>query len=503
MSFEARLASIRGGQADADILGDLARLALAEGEEDRALPLLSRAASAHSDPRLWQWTGLLQRSLDEHEEALRSFAEAARLAPSDPSIAHGRAHVALEAGLDAVALFEQARRLGSPKGDVLTGLAAAKTAVGRGEEAAAELDEILGQVPLWMEGHMKLAQLRSLLGRRDIAAASLECALAASPGEAALWRGLLDLNLLGTNYEALVDVIGRARSAGQAEDLLSEYEAIAASELGRADRADALFDAAPEAARAALAIWRIRHLLRIGRPSEAVELIDRELASARAPAIWPYAEAAWRLTKDPRRLWLDGDGRLVSLADIGRELPPLDRLADLLNGLHVAKGTYLDQSVRGGTQTDGPLLSRIDPEIRALRKAIVRAVENHVAQLPPPQAGHPLLAARRDRRIRFAGSWSVRLRGAGHHSNHVHPLGWISSALYVSLPRPQADEDPHAGWLTLGEPQASLGLDLPPTHRIEPLEGRLVLFPSWMWHGTRPFAQGERLTVAFDVAPPR
>jgi len=26
-----------------------------------------------------------------------------------------------------------------------------------------------------------------------------------------------------------------------------------------------------------------------------------------------------------------------------------------------------------------------------------------------------------------------------------------------------------------------------------------VLFPSFMFHGTRPFAGGERLTVAFDL----
>ena len=45
-------------------------------------------------------------------------------------------------------------------------------------------------------------------------------------------------------------------------------------------------------------------------------------------------------------------------------------------------------------------------------------------------------------------------------------------------------------------------LDLPPIRLIEPRPGRLVLFPSTMWHGTRPFAQGERLTVAFDVARP-
>jgi hypothetical protein len=56
--------------------------------------------------------------------------------------------------------------------------------------------------------------------------------------------------------------------------------------------------------------------------------------------------------------------------------------------------------------------------------------------------------------------------------------------------------------LTLGEPQAELELDLEPHRLVEPQPGRLVLFPSTMWHGTRPFEAGERLTVAFDVAPP-
>lgn len=110
---------------------------------------------------------------------------------------------------------------------------------------------------------------------------------------------------------------------------------------------------------------------------------------------------------------------------------------------------------------------------------------------------------RRDRRPRFSGSWSVRLGGGGHHANHVHPQGWISSALYVALPPKNAGDAPDAGWLTLGEPQAALGLALPPSRMVEPVPGRLILFPSWLWHGTRPFGEGERLTVAFDVAPPR
>jgi hypothetical protein len=78
-------------------------------------------------------------------------------------------------------------------------------------------------------------------------------------------------------------------------------------------------------------------------------------------------------------------------------------------------------------------------------------------------------------------------------------MGWLSSALYIVLP-PDLGGEEHAGWLTLGEPQVQLGIDLPPRRMVEPKPGRLALFPSWMWHGTRPFGQGERVTVAFDVA---
>jgi predicted 2-oxoglutarate/Fe(II)-dependent dioxygenase YbiX len=173
-----------------------------------------------------------------------------------------------------------------------------------------------------------------------------------------------------------------------------------------------------------------------------------------------------------------------------------------LRALHLAKGEFPDQSVRGGTQTDGPLFNRIDPTIQKVRSAIARAVEAYKLGLPPTDPRHPLLAHRRDRRVRFSGSWSVRLHGGGSHSNHVHPQGWISSALYVLLPPKQPNEAEDAGWLTLGEPDAQLQLDLPPTRKIEPKAGQLVLFPSWMWHGTVPFSEGERLTVAFDVRPP-
>ena len=68
---------------------------------------------------------------------------------------------------------------------------------------------------------------------------------------------------------------------------------------------------------------------------------------------------------------------------------------------------------------------------------------------------------------------------------------------------PEAVAEGEQGWLKLGEPQAELGLGLAPFRTVEPKAGRLVLFPSTMWHGTIPFAAGERMTVAFDVARPQ
>ena len=502
MSVERALASA-GPDSDPNQLGELARDALAEGEEERALPLIASAAERSSNARLWQWKGLLERALDEHATALESFAEAARLAPADASIAHGRARVALEAGVEAEALFERARRLDPQNGEVLLGLAAARTAAGRGEQAEAELSAVLAQAPLWLQGQAQLAQLRSLLGAAGGAFKPLESAIERLPLEARLWTTLFDLQIAREDFEGLCTSVERARSAGIAGPILLPHAAIAAAELGRTERADEMFRELDRTGGPPLPIWRIRHLLRSGRAAEALPIIDSELATDRAAAAWPYAAVAWRVAGDPRWQWLQGDPRLVSIIDLGEELRPVSELADFLRSLHMARGEYLDQSVRGGTQTDGPLFSRIQPQVRALRSAVVAAVERHIAELPPRDPEHPLLSRRRDGRIRFSGSWSVRLRGAGFHASHVHPRGWISSALYIALPDRREDENAHAGWLTLGQPPAQLGLDLPPARYIEPKEAQLVLFPSWMWHGTIPFAHGERLSVAFDVALPR
>jgi tetratricopeptide (TPR) repeat protein len=487
---------------DSERLQDLARDALAKGTEEAALLELAPAAEAARSARLWQFTGLLQRSLDRHADALRSFSAAARLAPDDVSIAQGLARVGLEAGVDAVPLFERALQLDPSSGSSLLGLVASKFSTGRGAEAEAQLDLVVGRSPTWIDGHVQLGQLRSMLGRPEQATLSIERALFDRPGDEALWTALLNLTLAGGDFASLDEKVARARSARLPEATIMPFEAVAATELGEMDRADRLFEGLDQNARGAMAVWHVRHLLRAERIEQALALIDRKLEGERSADLWPYASIAWRLAGDPRSNWLEAGGKLVSTFDLTAQLPPLDRLSDVLRSLHVASGQYLDQSVRGGTQTDGPLLSRIEPEIQRLRAAIVGAVEDYRANLPAIDPKHPTLSRRRDARIRFSGSWSVRLRTEGHHVAHVHPQGWISSAFYAALPEGTKGDLPNPGWLKLGEPPTALGLRLGETQLVEPEVGRLVLFPSWMWHGTVPFAAGERLTAAFDVRQP-
>jgi Tfp pilus assembly protein PilF len=486
---------------DADAMLRAGAAALQAGAKADAIEPVRGALTRHpANARLWQLLGLLARDLGDHADAVPAFARAAELTPDDAMIATGHACAAFEAGLPAEALFRRAIALDPADRAIRLRLAAAQIAEGREEEAVEAVDKALRRDPLWIEGHVALARLRWTRGEKDRFARSFERAVAAAPRSAELWRAYVETLLNDGLFDRALPVIERARAAAGQNAGLDAAEAIAASELGDTDRAAALFQRLSPFSSVPVIVHYLRFLLRLGQIEEAAAMAEETAPRDPSGQIWPYLSLAWRALGDPRWEGLEGDPRLVGVYDIADALPPLDALAERLRSLHRASHQPLDQSLRGGTQTEGQLFWRIDPEIRAVRDTVTKAVEAHIAQLPPPQAGHRTLIERRSP-IRFAGSWSVRLTGGGRHVNHVHPSGWFSSALYISLPNEADRGDPTAGWLSLGEAR-ELGLDLPPIRMVEPKPGRLVLFPSTMWHGTRPFAAGERLTIAFDVKRP-
>ena len=171
-----------------------------------------------------------------------------------------------------------------------------------------------------------------------------------------------------------------------------------------------------------------------------------------------------------------------------------------LDRLHPKSREFIDQSLRGGTQTPGHLFPAGLPLVTLLKQRIDEAVARYIAELGEDTV-HPLLS-RRGRNFRYAGSWSSRLADSGYHFNHIHPDGWISSCYYVSLPDAVKDETAMQGWIKFGEPAVDVVLKNPVRRTIQPVAGRLVLFPSYMWHGTVPFHDRQaRTTIAFDVVP--
>ena len=134
------------------------------------------------------------------------------------------------------------------------------------------------------------------------------------------------------------------------------------------------------------------------------------------------------------------------------------------------------------------------------RACIEQCVREYIADMEDdPQ--HPLLSRKSDG-FRFSASWSCRLKQQGFHTNHVHPKGWISSCYYVSLPDVVKRGTDQQGWIKFGESNLRLGEREHIARAVQPEEGPLVLFPSYMFHGTVPFdSEQARTTIAFDVVP--
>ena len=483
------------------VLFDEALAAYHADEREALLPRLEQAVLAGTgDARLWHLHGLVLRELDRREEALPSLRTAAQMAPGSAKIAHALARTLLEAGLPSVEAFGRALQLAPTDHEIVTGLTAAFVAEGEPETAIAGLARILKRSPHWVQGHALLSRLRWAQGAREQFASSFEEALAVDPLNLDLRREQLVSLMHADRYEESLRAVAAGRAAMGDQALFAVNEAIAYAEMGEIDEAERLFAPFLDLPDPTVQVRRVRMYLRSDRPGEAAEVLEPWLQSPDAFMFWPYASLAWRQVDEARWRWLEGDESFFGIYDIAERLPPLDLLAATLRKLHTLSGQPLEQSLRGGTQTDGNLFAHIDPQIVQLREAIRSTVAEHVARFPARDPAHPLLAPERNS-IAFSGSWSVRLRSKGFHANHVHPVGWISSALYVLLP-PDIGRD-EAGFLTLGDAnRPNFPIGLPALRSIEPKPGRLVLFPSYMWHGTRPFGEGERMTVAFDVRRP-
>lgn len=98
-------------------------------------------------------------------------------------------------------------------------------------------------------------------------------------------------------------------------------------------------------------------------------------------------------------------------------------------------------------------------------------------------------------------AWGVVLGKGGHQATHIHPEGIVSGVYYVSVPAAVEEScEPSQGWLELGSEDWKNRNDEIFLRYVKPVEGELVLFPSFVPHGTIPLETDDtRICVAFDV----
>lgn len=481
----------------------LARQAIGAGRADKAVALLAAMGrKAPADAEIALLHGVALRLEQRFLEAAQVFAAARAAGASDPALLQGLAQTRYELGQPAAALFAEVQAANPQNLEVLRIRAAAMAAEGDLTAAETLLEAAVTANPGWLEGHKALSVLRWTVGDQDRFAESYGAALKVQPNNAELWFAWFRALAQTRDWPATLAVLANARAALGDSPSLAAARLFVASESGDGPETERLLAVTAGIENETLNLIRVRHALRSGRPEQAQAVALAQVATPSAPVFWPYLSLAWRLQGDPRAEWLDRPEQFIRPCEVELSPAELAELAELLRALHVMERPYIEQSVRGGTQTDRSVIQRHEPIIQLAKARWLHAIRGYVDALPPAEQGHPLLGLPRSQLL-VEGSWSVRLLKQGYNVPHNHPVGWLSTAFYIALPSAAQMGPPPAGHIAFGTPPEELGLDLPTYGTIEPKVGRTAVFPSTMWHRTMPFDDGERLVVALDVRRPR
>jgi tetratricopeptide (TPR) repeat protein len=447
------------------------------------------------------------KSLRRSGEATVAYLRARDAAPANPLAEQNlAAHYGdLQRHAESEGASRRAFAKGSRNPETWLVHARALKGLGRLDEAATAFGEAIRRRPAFADAHGEFAQL-VWMRTKDFGASSqaLDRAIAAYPGDPGLRLKMATLQEYAGQPRAAYAALMAAPPSVRAHPLVATAAANLAAPFDPAasmDHARRAFAAAPDEIAVVIALCQAQ--IAAGEAGAAVETA---LTLRRR---WPVNQhgiallaTAWRiLGVETYRELYDYD-RFVRGFQL--ETPPgwaslsayISDLAEALERTHRFSAHPIGQSLRSGTQ--GELSPEdADPAIAAFFPTVRKAIAQYAAELGP---GADPLRVRSAGEISFNGAWSVRLRPGGYHANHVHPLGWISSACHLVIPSGMGRG--HEGWLSFGQPGIPTSPDLPAEHYVEPEPGVLVLFPSYMWHGTLPFhGEGMRLTAAFDAVP--
>ena len=109
-----------------------------------------------------------------------------------------------------------------------------------------------------------------------------------------------------------------------------------------------------------------------------------------------------------------------------------------------------------------------------------------------------------DREPRLGNMWANINYKDGYNKPHVHPNTLFSGVYYIKT-------SPNCGKLVCNDPRPGIQTVMPARIKgtppkdlwrevhLDPIEGRIIIFPAWLWHGVEPNQSNDiRISVSFN-----
>ncbi len=457
--------------------------------------------------------GMLARERGDVDLALQLLKKAAELQPSN---AEPQAEIALTLMMAgdlqrAEEAFRAALALAPNAIDVLANLGALLQHRGHLNAAIDIYREVLAQDPTEVEVRGNLAKALAELGDAAAALDEADTAVEQSGGQRGSHTARAAVLIDAGRYADATQALQRALENNPADDMALVNLALCCIELADTRSAVSWLKRAveinPDNARAVSDL--VACLSGQKNHADALRLAEDFLAEhpAERLVVGSYAQALLNAGRQHEAEYLVNNEQLVQVFD----LPAPDGFASA-DEFHAALAAEIQndpslvrdpvsKATTGGQQT-GELNLQSTPAMRAFgslaNSTVALAAETYLKR---GLIDHPvMLPAAPDWTLR---AWGTLIHAGGQQAPHMHPLGWLSAVYYAALPPGMKTEGAQAGWLEFGQPPTRIPcLAKPAIRRIEPTPGRLVIFPSWLWHRTLPFrSAAPRISIAFDVMP--
>ena len=439
------------------------------------------------------------------EQALTAYHAARESLPPQAQeqavLAEGTLLEELGRAEEAVALYQAAPQ--SP--NLLFNLGSALNKLGRLDDAEAALERAIAQAPNFAQAQGNLAGIRLKRGKPEAAAASYRKGLAAAPNEPLLHLGLGNALYRAKDFAAAAEAFGQALAL---RGELADAHAGLVNALAKAGRRGEALAAAERAAKLPNPPPRLLSelsgiLAGLERSEEALAAAEKALArephEIRALSrIAPLLRAAGRESEADALFAPETVTRARPLSQAPEgwdDLAAFNRdLAEYIRRRPDHTAEAPDAATKGGSQT-AELFGDSAPVVQALKAAIEAEVRGYLERLAKDPPAAYFAAPPQDWRLISNG---VVLRAEGYQDPHVHVNGYLSGVYYVEIPEEVARGNGEEGCLYFADSQAEQGRAL--REIVRPQEGLIVLFPSYLWHGTVPYhSDQERICVAFDV----